>query len=43
VLDLTRPGEWSDGVAAAERDLGIDDRGPELEDILERRRAAGDW
>ena len=43
VLDLTRPGEWSDGVAAAERDLGIDDQGPELEDILERRRAAGDW
>ena len=43
VLDLTRPGEWSDGVAAAERDLGIDDPGPELNEILERRRAAGDW
>ena len=43
VLDLTRPGEWSDGVAAAERELGIDDRGPALEEILERRRAAGDW
>ena len=43
VLDLTRPGEWSDGVAAAERDLGIDDQGPDLDDILERRRAAGGW
>jgi len=43
VLDLTRPGEWSDGVAAAERELGIDDQGPDLEEILERRRAAGDW
>ena len=43
VLDLTRPGGWSDGVAAAERDLGIDDPGPELDEILERRRAAGDW
>lgn len=43
VLDLTRPGEWSDGVAAAERELGIDDQGPELEQILDRRRAAGDW
>lgn len=43
VLDLTRPGEWSDGIAAAERDLGIDDQGPELEQILERRRAAGGW
>ncbi|MBC7372666.1 MAG: hypothetical protein H7323_01570 [Frankiales bacterium] len=43
VLDLTRPGEWSDGVAAAERDLGIDDKGPELDEILEQRRAAGDW
>ena len=43
VLDLTRPGEWSDGVAAAERELGIDDQGPALEEILERRRAAGDW
>ncbi len=43
VLDLTRPGEWSDGVAAAERELGIDDQGPELDEILEQRRAAGDW
>ena len=43
VLDLTRPGEWSDGVAAAERELGIDDQGPELDQILEQRRAAGDW
>ena len=43
VLDLTRPGEWSDGIAAAERELGIDDQGPELDEILEQRRAAGGW
>lgn len=32
----------SDGVAAAERELGIDDQGPELEHILDRRRAVND-
>lgn len=42
VLDLTRSGEFSDGVAAAERDLGIDDQGPALEEILDRRRAVND-
>ncbi len=32
----------SDGLAAAERELGIDDQGPELEQILDRRRAVND-
>ena len=41
VLDLTKPGEWT----AALDDSGLDilDEGPELEEILERRRVAGDW
>ncbi len=43
VLDLTRPGEWSDGVAAGEREPGADGQGPEPDEILERRRASGGW
>jgi hypothetical protein len=43
VVDLTRPGAYSDGLADAERDLGIVDEGPALEEILERRRAVNDW
>ena len=41
VLDLTKPGEWS----ATLDDAGLDilEEGPELEEILERRRVAGDW
>ena len=41
VLDLTRPGEW----AATLEDAGLDilDEGPELDDILERRRVSGGW
>jgi hypothetical protein len=41
VLDLTKPGEW----AATLEDSGLDilDEGPELDDILERRKAAGGW
>ncbi|HUR14654.1 MAG TPA: hypothetical protein VM097_09220 [Mycobacteriales bacterium] len=41
VLDLTKPGEW----AATLEDSGLDilDEGPELEDILERRRVSGGW
>jgi hypothetical protein len=41
VLDLTKPGEWS----AAFEDVGLDllDEGPEIEDILDRRRAANGW
>jgi hypothetical protein len=43
VVDLTTPGAYSDGVADAERELGIVDEGPELDEILERRRAVNDW
>ncbi|HUR51708.1 MAG TPA: hypothetical protein VMZ11_06265 [Mycobacteriales bacterium] len=41
VLDLTKPGEW----AAALEDSGLDilDDGPELEEIIDRRRAANGW
>jgi hypothetical protein len=41
VLDLTKPGEWT----ASLEDAGLEilDEGPELEEILERRRVAGDW
>lgn len=42
VVDLTTPGAYSDGLAEAERDLGIVDEGPELDEILERRRAVND-
>jgi hypothetical protein len=41
VLDLTKPGEWS----ATLEDSGLDilDEGPELEEILDRRRVSGGW
>ncbi len=41
VLDLTKPGAWSAGL----EDAGLDilDEGPELEEILDRRRAANGW
>ncbi len=42
VVDLTTPGAYTDGLAEAERDLGIVDEGPELDEILERRRAVND-
>ena len=40
VVDLTRVP--SEALVHAERSLGIDDRGPGLERILDRRRAVGD-
>ena len=48
VVDLTKPGAYADaqagdGLADAERELGIVDEGPELDEILERRRAVNDW
>jgi hypothetical protein len=43
VLDLTKPGEWTAALEGEDVGLEIFDDGPELEDILERRRAAGDW
>lgn len=42
VLDLTHPGEWSTGLEA-DTGLEILDDGPELDDILTRRRASGGW
>ena len=41
VVDLTRPGEWS--AAAEDVGLGILDDDDELDDILDGRRASGDW
>ena len=43
VVDLTRPGAYADGLAAAEREVGIVDEGPQLDEILDRRRAVNDW
>lgn len=42
-VDLTRAGTTSDGLADAERELGIVDEGPQLDEILDRRRAVNDW
>lgn len=45
VVDVTRPGSHAegDGLPDAERELGIVDEGPALDEILERRRAVNDW
>ena len=47
VLDLTRPGHWSGQWSAAldgpDAGLSILDEDAELDDILEGRRASGDW
>jgi hypothetical protein len=43
VLDLTRPGEWTAGVDGEDVGLSILDEDDELDDILEGRRASGDW
>ena len=43
VLDLTRPGEWSAAMEADDVGLSILDEDDELDDILEGRRASGDW
>ena len=42
ILDLTRPGRWSDS-SAADAGLSILDEDGELDDILDGRRASGDW
>ena len=42
VMDLTRAAA-NDGLADAERELGIVDEGPQLDEILDRRRAVNDW
>ena len=43
VLDLTRPGEWSAAMEADDVGLSILDEDDELDDILDGRRASGDW
>jgi hypothetical protein len=43
VLDLTKPGEWTAALEGEDVGLSILDEGPELDEIIERRRAAGDW
>jgi hypothetical protein len=43
VLDLTRPGEWSAAMESDDVGLSILDEGDELDDILDGRRASGDW
>jgi hypothetical protein len=42
-VDLTRASANADGLADAERELGIVDEGPQLDEILDRRRAVNDW
>ena len=43
VLDLTRPGEWSAAMEAEDAGLSILEDDDELDEILDRRRASGDW
>ncbi|MDX6199002.1 MAG: hypothetical protein QOJ79_2153 [Actinomycetota bacterium] len=43
VLDLTRPGEWSAAMESEDVGLSILDDDDELDDILDGRRASGDW
>lgn len=43
VLDLTKPGQWTATLEGEDAGLEILDDGPELDDILDRRRAAGGW
>jgi hypothetical protein len=43
VLDLTKPGQWTAALEGEDGGLDILDDGPELEDILERRRAVNGW
>lgn len=42
VLDLTRPGRWSSGEDEL-AELLDDSAGPDLEEIIDRRRVAGGW
>jgi hypothetical protein len=43
VVDLTRPGEWSAAAEAEDAGMSIFDDDDELDGILDRRRASGDW
>ncbi len=43
VLDLTQPGQWTAGLDGEDAGLDILDDGPDLEDIIDRRRAVNGW
>jgi hypothetical protein len=43
VVDLTQPGKWSEGLETEDAGLSILDDRDELDDILDRQRASGDW
>jgi len=43
VLDLTKPGEWTAALEGDDAGLEIDAAGPELADIIDRRRAVNGW
>jgi hypothetical protein len=43
VLDLTKPGQWTATLEGEDVGLDILDSGPELDDIIERRRAVNGW
>jgi hypothetical protein len=43
VVDLTQPGKWLEGLETEDAGLSILDDHDELDDILDRRRASGDW
>lgn len=43
VLDLTKPGQWTATLEGEDAGLEILDDGPELDEILDRRRAVNGW
>jgi hypothetical protein len=43
VLDLTKPGQWTATLEGEDAGLDIFEDGPELDDIIERRRAVNGW
>ena len=43
VLDLTKPGQWTATLEGDDAGLDILDDGPELEEIIERRRTVNGW
>ena len=43
VLDLTRPGQWTAALEGEDSGLSILNDGPELDEILDRRRAVNGW
>lgn len=43
VLDLTKPGEWTAALEGEDLTTDWNDQGPDLDDILDRRRTASGW